>query len=185
MASVLFASANSTEEDGKKQLKPALLVIDIQQEYLPFAPEKEKELALRMINTAIWMFRKYNLPIIRVYHTDLQFGPKPGTEAFEFPSSVNIKTDDLKIVKNYPNAFKKTELEKVLREKECNALFLCGLSAVGCVLATYHGAQDHDYNVFMIKDALMSQNSTYTNLVEEIFDTVSLKTVYFILEYSQ
>lgn len=87
------------------------------------------------------------------------------------------------IVKNYPSAFKNTELEGLLREKECNTLFLCGLSAVGCVLATYHGAMERDYDVFMIKNALMSHKAQYTDFVEDVFDTVNWKTVQFMLEH--
>ena len=178
----VLAVATEPAKQTDKRMKPALLVIDIQNEFLPMIPVQEKELALRMINYAIQLFRENGFPVIRIYHTDPQYGPNPETEAFEFPSSVMIKPEDPKIVKNYPNAFKKTGLEKMLREKGCNTLFLCGLSAVACVLATYHGALDHDFNAFMIKDALMSHNSTYTNFVEDIFNAVGLRAVALILE---
>jgi len=181
-ASFLFAGANDKE---KKQLKPALLVIDIQNQFLPYMSENDKKLALEMVNGAIWLFRQHGHPIIRVYHTDPNWGPKPDTESFEFPASINIKADDPKIIKNYPSAFKKTDLEKLLREKDCNTLYLCGLSAVGCVLATYHSAMDRDFNVFMVKDALMSHNSTYTDFIEEIMETVSFNTMKIMLEYTK
>ena len=45
----------------------------------------------------------------------------------------------------------------MLKEKGSNTLFLCGLSAVGCVLATKTGAQNNDYKAFIVKDAIMSQ----------------------------
>ena len=93
-----------------------------------------------------------------------------------------IQDDDPMIVKNFPNAFKKTELDEMLSDMKSNTLFLCGLSAVGCVLATYHGAMDRDYNVFMFKDALISHNSRYTDFVEEVFETVSWKAVEVMLE---
>ncbi len=182
-----FASASTAgpvRQEGKV-MKPALLVIDIQNEYLPMVPEQEKNLALRMTNYAIQMFREYGLPVIRVYHTDPQYGPKPDTEAFEFPSSVGIKPQDPRIVKNYPNAFKRTDLDQLLRREGCNTLFLCGLSAVGCVLATYHGATDLDYEVFMIKNALMSHNSSYTHFVEDIFNAVGFNALTIILEQAR
>jgi len=178
-----LAYADEPEAQSERKMKPALLVIDIQNEYLPYMSEEDKNFALQMINAAISLFRENNLPIIRVYHTDPQYGPKPDSKAFEFPSSINIKDDDPKIIKNYPSAFKKTDLENVLRDMECNTLFLCGLSAVGCVLATYHGAMDRDFNVFMIKNALMSHNSTYTKMIEDISDTVGYKTLIVMLNY--
>ena len=166
-------------------MKPALLVIDIQNEYLPMVPEQEKNLALRMINNAIRLFWEYGFPVIRVYHADPQYGPKPDTEAFEFPSSIGIRPQDPKIVKNHPNAFKRTDLDQLLRREGCNTLFLCGLSAVGCVLATYHGATDLDYEVFMIKNALMSHNSSYTHFVEDIFNAVGFNALTIILEQAR
>ncbi len=180
-----LASPNGLQKQGEKRMKPLLLVIDIQNEYLSMVPEREKEVALYMINAAIELFRENGFPIIRVYHTDLKYGPKPDTEAFEFPKSVMIKPEDPRIIKNYPNAFKKTDLEKMLRDKGCNTLFLCGLSAVGCVLATYHGAMDLDYDVFMLKDAIMSHNSAYTDSIEDIFSALGYDALKVMLEYAQ
>jgi len=162
------------------KMKPALLVIDIQNSYLPMIPQHERSIALEMINGAIWMFREYGFPIIQIYHTDPQFGPKMRTRDFKFPSSVRIKPRDPKIIKNYSNAFKKTDLKKILDKMGCNTLFLCGLSAVGCVLATHFAAKDLDYTSFMIKGALMSHDSEYTKFVEHVFETVgwtALKTM--------
>ncbi len=87
-----------------------------------------------------------------------------------------------KIIKNYPSAFKKTELDKLLKAKGCNTLFLCGLSAVGCVLATYHGAMDLDYDVFMLKDALISHDAALTKSVQEICKTIDYYALKLVLE---
>ncbi len=164
-------------------MNPALLVIDIQHAYLSYIPEKDKQVALELINDLIGLFRGRGLPIVRIYHTDPDQGPPPGSEAFEFPSSVNICADDPQIIKNYPSAFKKTRLAEWLRDKGCDTLFLCGLSAVGCVMATYFGAEDLDYNTFMVKQAIMCHNSAYTRFVEDIFDAPGCGTVKFMLEH--
>jgi nicotinamidase-related amidase len=185
----IFVSINSFSQNQKEQnkarIKPALLVIDIQQAYLKMVPEREKEVGLYFINNLIELFRSHGYPIIRVYHHDKEYGPKPDTEQFEFPSSVLIKPEDPKVIKTYGNGFTKTDLDKVIKENGNNTLFLCGLSAVGCVLATWIGAQDHDYKAFMVKDAIMSHNSDYTNNVEDMFDAVSFDVVKLILENSQ
>ncbi len=182
---ILFLMTNSLlaqkAEPDKKQVKPALLVIDIQNEYLKYMSEDDKKFGMDIINGAIYMFRQYNLPIIRVYHTDLQWGPQPGTEPFEFPKSVIIKDDDPKVIKNFPSAFQKTELDKIVKEKGCNTLYLCGLSAVGCVLATYFGGMERDYKVFMIKEGIISHNSEYTRVIKDICETVSFDTMVFML----
>jgi len=178
-------SCYSQDANKSNRMKPALLVIDIQNAYLPMVPDREKEVGMYMINAMIDLFRKNGFPIIRIHHQDIKEGPEPGSEAFNFPSTVNVKTDDPQIIKHYGDAFNKTDLDKVLKEKGCNTVFLCGLSAVGCVLATYVGANNHDYKVFFIKDAIMSHNSTYTDNIEEIFGAINYEVVQVMLENSE
>jgi nicotinamidase-related amidase len=173
------ADAAKTKPD---KIKPALLVIDIQNAYLPRMDEKDVKTGMEMINYYIELFRANGFPVIRVYHTDPKMGPKADTEEFEFPKTVAILADDARIVKNYPSAFKKTELDKLLRAKGCNTLFLCGLSAVGCVLATYHGAKDLDYDVFMLKDSLISHNAALTKAVQEICKTIDYNALRLVLQ---
>jgi nicotinamidase-related amidase len=163
-------------------IKPALLVIDIQNAFLPMIPEADRESAMGHINYYIATFRNHGFPVVLVYHHGEEYGVRPGTDLFEFPSSVLIKPDDPKIIKRYPDGFAGTDLDKVLKELGCNTLFLTGLSAVGCVLATYMGAYSHDYNAFLVKDAIMSHNSEYTNNIEIMFDAVSQEVVNLILE---
>jgi len=170
------------QKSAKQPVKPALVVIDIQNAFLPMIPEREKETALYYINYYIDLFRSNGWPIILVYHQSKEFGVEPGTEQFEFPKSVNIKPEDPKVFKTYPNGFNKTDLDKVIRDSGSNTLFLCGLSAVGCVLATWIGASDHDYQAFMLKDAIMSHNEKYTDNVEEMFGAVNYEVVKMALD---
>jgi nicotinamidase-related amidase len=183
-AQTALAEESISQDQKIKQISPVLLVIDVQNEYLPFMSEKEKPLSFRMINGCIWLFRQRGLPIIRIYNTHPQWGPKVDSEAFAFPSSIMVTDDDLKIVKNFPSAFRKTALDRLLKEKGYNTLFLCGLSATGCVLATYHGAAERDYNVFMVKDAIMSPNRNHTKVIEDISDSVNFQTLMFMLDHS-
>ncbi|MBN2346479.1 MAG: cysteine hydrolase [Candidatus Aminicenantes bacterium] len=162
-------------------IMPALLVIDVQNAFLPRMDEKDRNLGLEMINYYIELFRANGFPVIRVYHSSPKMGPKPDSEEFQFPKTVAVKDDDPMIVKNYGSAFKKTELDGMLKQRGCNALFLCGLSAVGCVLATYHGAMDLDYDVFMLKDALISHDAALTRAVQEICKTIDYYALRLVL----
>ena len=180
VSSALVASA--AEKPAPSKMKPALVVMDVQNVWLPYMDEKDKKVGMDMINHVIALFRDNGFPVIRVYHTEPGEGPAPGTEAFEFPKTVAIRDDDPKIVKNYGSAFKKTDLDKVLRDKGVNTVFLAGLSAVGCVLATYHGADDLDYNVFMVKHALISHDATLTKSVYDICSTISYGPLKLLLE---
>ena len=167
-----IAAPGQTKGEDSEGFRPALVVIDVQNRWLPMMAEKGKDSSLSLINAFMKFFRYHGYPVIVVYHTTPERGPAPGSEEFNYPASIEIAEGDLKITKNFSNAFKKTGLNKILQERKCNTLFLCGLSAVGCVLATYFGAQDLDYRVFMIKDALLSHDVEYTRFVEEISDTI-------------
>lgn len=184
---VIFGKTFSQDQQKqtKDQIKPALVIIDIQNVYLRMVPEREKEVGLYYINGLIELFRSNGYPIIRIYHHDIQSGPEPGSEEFEFPTTVLINENDAKVIKTYGDGFNKTDLDKILKEKGCNTLFLCGLSSVGCVLATWIGAQNHDYRAFMVKDAIMSHNSDYTNQIEDMFDAIGYGVVKLIVETSE
>ncbi|PLW95934.1 MAG: cysteine hydrolase, partial [Marinilabiliales bacterium] len=97
--------------EQKSNIKPALLVIDIQNFSLKFIPDADKEAALTMINLYIDMFRKHKFPVIRIYHVSEKHGLKEGTEDFEFTKSAAITSQDPIIIKTYPDSFYKTDLD--------------------------------------------------------------------------
>jgi nicotinamidase-related amidase len=182
IVSLILSITLSAQEKTKEPIRPALLVIDIQNKFLPWMDEKDREIGMMYIKGYIEEFRKLGLPIIRIHHSDPNEGPFPGTPEFEFPDDIGISKDDPMIVKTYGNSFTKTDLDKILKEKGANTLFLCGLSSVGCVLATYIGAQDHDYKVFLLKDAIFSHNAEYTSQIETIFDAIGWEVVELLIE---
>jgi len=178
----VMSAGEAVCQDKKDSMKPALLVIDVQNCYLGMMSEEDTTLAMPRINYMIQLFRKAGLPVIGIYHDVPKEDPKPEDESFQFPKHLAVSSEDPKIIKNYGNAFRKTELAEQLKKLKCNTVFLCGLSAVGCVAATYFGSYDHDLNVFLIEDALISHNSKFTNYIEEIYDALSLSTVKFMVE---
>ncbi|MDX9694509.1 MAG: hypothetical protein RBT49_01845 [Bacteroidales bacterium] len=68
---VCTASAFSQQKENK-ELKPALLVIDVQNAFVPMMDQSDKDRAFQMINGVIWVFENSELPIIRIYHQDNQ-----------------------------------------------------------------------------------------------------------------
>ena len=166
----------------KKIIKRALLIIDVQNKYLSGIAQRDKELAIFFINLLIDLFRKNEFPIIRIYHHNKENGPVPGTEEFEYTDSLHITPEDTQIIKTYSDSFNRTELNEVLKQKGCNTLFLCGLSAIGCVLATRTGALNNDYKAFIVKDSIMSHNTEYTKNVEIMFDAINYDVVKLLIE---
>jgi len=185
---ILFAALSCSmafaqeAEKEKMIMKPALIIIDVQKQFTPMMSTADQDRALEMMNWSMWVFREAKLPVIRVYHTDPEWGLTEGSPGFAFHDSLKVMDDDPMVVKTYGSAFTKTNLDELLKEKGINTLFLCGLSSVGCVLATYMDAASHDYKAFMIKDALLSHNEKYTNNVEEMFNAMDLETVMYMLD---
>jgi len=148
--------------------KPALLVIDIQNAYLPMMDQQDVTTGMEAINELIGVFRKHDYPVILVYHQEIGQPLAPGDPAFEFPASVKILESDPKVIKHHPSAFTKTNLDELLKAKGVNALYLSGLSATGCVLATYFGALDREYETVMVNEALISPKADYTTMIRNI-----------------
>ena len=155
------------DESEAPEIRPVLVVMDVQNTWLPRMSEEDRASAPTMINEAIALFREFGHPVIRVYHSDPERGPEVDTEPFEFLESIAVTDNDLRVVKADPSAFTRTKLEDVLREDDRSVVFLCGLSATGCVLATYYGALDRDLMALMVKGALLSGNASYTAAVED------------------
>jgi nicotinamidase-related amidase len=142
--------------------KPALLVIDIQNGYLPIMDAAEMKQVIKAIPSVIKLFHARGLPVIRVYHTDPEHGPRPGEKGFEFPGDIPSEASDIKVTKTRPSAFEKTELENILRKAGCNTLYLCGLSMTGCVYATYQEADHLALNPFIIDKFVTSHSAPKT-----------------------
>jgi nicotinamidase-related amidase len=163
-------------------MKPALFVQDIQNVWL-YDPDSNQELRksvekrLDVINEAIAWFRRHKLPIIVGYTEDKEQGLLPGTKSFEVPETVNVEKTDLKVAKRHASAFGNPELGAMLRREGCDTLLIVGLSASGCVLATYFSALDWDIRPYLIKGGVASHNEEHVRFAEEICDTLSVQAL--------
>ncbi len=165
-------------------MKPALLVIDIQNAWLDASKELRRSVDRRVetINKSIALFRRKNVPVIVIYHTDRKEGPKEGSKKFEFSPAIDIGRSDIRVVKNYPNAFNKTDLLKILKREGCDTVFIVGLSASGCALATCLGAVDMDINSYLVKGGVAASKEEHVRFAEEICQTVSLRKLAGLLQ---
>ena len=156
-------------------MKPALLVIDVQNEYFELNQGCSDSLksAIEYINAAIDLFRKKNLPIVVIQHKNEDRGFAPGKPGFDVSQSVKLEPQDLRIVKTYSNSFTKTGLAEKLREFAVDTVIVTGFCAEFCVLSTYRGALDFDFKAIILKGSLASDNAEHIRFVEEISETIS------------
>ncbi len=174
------ASAEPLAREATKE-KPALLVMDVQNLYLGMMDQSNRDLAMMVINATVDLFHAQGYPVIRVYHTDPARGPAPGTDPFEYPAEIRVTPEDPMVVKNHASAFVGTDLEKILRDNGCDTVFVTGLSAVGCALATYFDADGRGFRAFMVKDSLLSHRADLTRAVEDMTDAVPYGAVSYML----
>ena len=157
-------------------MKPALLVIDVQNEFFSYnqACSDSLKSAIQYINIAIDIFRKKNYPIIVIQHKSEEENLVLGKPGFDVPESVKLEPQDMRIVKTYSNSFTKTGLAEKLREQGVDTIIITGFCAEFCVLSTYKGAQDYDFTPIILKNAIASDNAEHIRFVEEITETITL-----------
>ncbi len=161
-------------------MRPALFVQDIQNVWLYDSDSNQDlrrsvEKRLDIINEAIAWFRKKGLPIIVGYTEDAEHGLLPGTRSFEVPATVDVKETDPRVTKRHSNAFGNPELGTMLKKERCDTIVIVGLSASGCVLATYFAAPDWNIRPYLLKGGVASHNEEHIRFAEEICDTLSLR----------
>lgn len=158
-------------------MKPALLVVDIQNAWLSNSAELKESVEKRLdvINRAIEWFRNNRHPIVAVYHESRDQQVIPGTDAFEFTPAVGIRRNDIRVTKHYPNSFNKTGLDLTLRRMGCETVLIAGLSASGCALATFFGAEDCDFRSYIVKGGVASHDEGHVRFAEEICETLGVE----------
>jgi len=165
-------------------MKPALLVIDMQERFFGFGPETSESLrnAMEYINPTIGLFRERALPVVCVLHMDDEEGLLPDVAGFGVPKELDIAPSDLHIHKTYGNAFHGTPLGEKLRDLGVDTVLITGFCAEHCVLSTYRGAEDLDLTPIILRGSLASGNSENIRFVESISNLISFGALQKVLE---
>ena len=137
--------------------KSALLVIDLQNEYLPtgklplFNIEQATANALKVITKA----RQEGTQVIHVQHVAAPESPifEPSSTGIEFQDSVKPHPDETIVIKNNINAFLQTSLKEILDRSEITELVVIGAMSHMCIDAAVRSAADFGYKVKVIHDA--------------------------------
>lgn len=164
-------------------MRPVLLVVDAQIGWLNLSEglKRSVERHLDKMLKAISIFRKAKAPIIFTYHSYGNGAIVPGTKEFELLPGITVEPADGVLVKTYANAFNKSQLETMIRDRGCDTVLIVGLSALHCVLSTYHGAYDHDIVPYLVRGAVAGPDEESVQLAERLCDTLSLRALCQIL----
>jgi nicotinamidase-related amidase len=136
----------------------ALLIIDIQNDYFAggamelVGPEAVATNAARILAS----FREQGLPVIHVQH--LALSPTatfflPGTHGLKIHDSVAPIDGETVITKNFPNAFRGTNLKDVLDGLNLEQLVVVGMMTHMCIDTSVRAANDFGFKVTLVGDA--------------------------------
>ncbi len=137
---------------------PALLVIDIQNDYFPGGANplyKAGEAAAKASKLADF-FRGKGWPVVFIQHFSNRAGSRffvPGTPGVEFEKGVRPRVGEKIVPKHFPNAFRETDLQAHLQGLGVKNLVVCGMMTHMCVDSTVRAAKDLGYEVRVAGDA--------------------------------
>ena len=142
--------------------KRALIIVDLQNEYLPTG-----KLALVGIDQAVTnasrviaAARAKGDLVINIRHefaTDAPFFV-PGTKGVQIIPAVAPEAGETVILKNHPNSFLKTGLKELLDEHGIEETVIIGAMSHMCIDATTRAASDFGYKVTVVHDACATRD---------------------------
>ena len=141
----------------------ALVIIDIQNDYFP-GGKMELEAADAAADKArvvLQRFRNEKLPIIHIRHLSTRPGATfflPGSAGAEIRDAVKPREGETVVEKNFPNAFRQTNLQQVLPVKN---LVVAGMMTHMCVDASVRQAADLGYKVTLLADACATRAQSF------------------------
>ena len=139
-------------------MKPALIIIDLQNDYFPGgkmeldgSPEASLQAAI-LLET----FRTKGLPLVHVQHVSNRPGAGlflPDTEGVKIHATVAPRAGETVLQKNFPNSFRGTHLLEHLRALGADQLIIAGMMTHMCVDATTRAAFDLGFTCNLAHDA--------------------------------
>ena len=144
----------------------ALVVIDIQNDYFPGGKMalEDPDAAAANAAGALEQFRSRGWPVFHVRHLSVRPGSTffiPGTAGAEIHASVRPRDGEKVVEKNFPNSFRGTPLDSLLKGAGVNELVVAGMMTHMCVDASVRQAADLGYKVTLLGDACATRAQTY------------------------
>ena len=147
-------------------MKPALIIIDIQNDYFPGGKmelEGSPEASLQAAKL-LDAFRAKGLPLVHIQHVSNRPGASfflPDTEGVKIHANVAPRAGETVIQKNFPNSFRGTGLLEHLRALGAGHLVIAGMMTHLCVDATTRAAFDLGFSCSLAHDACATRALTF------------------------
>lgn len=147
--------------------KAALLVVDIQEGItgaVSFTESyiSQSEWLIPRLNDLARMSDSLEIPVIYIRNevsnpliNILNNTMAAGTEGAKLDQRLKVSSE-LILAKKKNDAFSNPQLEKILAEMKINHLYFTGLDAASCVNSTMLGAENRDFRITVIGDAVIA-----------------------------
>jgi nicotinamidase-related amidase len=144
----------------------ALLLIDLQNDYFEGGAMTLDGADAAVANAARLLadFRGRGLPVVHVRHVSTRPGATfflPGTRGAEIHAAVAPRDGEAVIVKHFPNAFRETALESLLRERGVARLAIAGMMTHMCVDTSTRAAADMGFACTLAHDACATRTQAF------------------------
>ena len=139
-------------------MKPALIIIDIQNDYFPGGKMELEGSIDASLQAAKLLdaFRAKGLPLVHIQHVSNRPGASfflPDTEGVKIHANVAPRAGETVMQKNFPNSFRGTGLLEHLRALGADHLVIAGMMTHMCVDATTRAAFDLGFSCALAHDA--------------------------------
>ena len=140
-----------------------LLLVDLQNDYFPGGKMELDRTEQAGLNAGklLTAFRSKDRPVFHVRHLSIQPGATfflPKTDGARIHDCVRPLPGEIVVEKNFPNSFRETDLEEILRKEQVSDLVICGAMSHMCIDATTRAAADLRFACTVIHDACATRN---------------------------
>ena len=146
----------------------ALIIIDIQNDYFPGGKMAlvGSDAAGAQAARVLEHFRRLGKPVFHIQHLSVRPGASffiPATTGAEIHSSVTPLDGEVIIQKNFPNAFRHTDLASRLQAANVKRITVVGMMTQMCIDTSVRAAADLGFEVTLIHDACATRDQTFGN----------------------
>jgi len=155
--------------------RPVLIVIDMLRDFLDGWPPSSREKLVQSTQKLVSMMRERGYPIVWVrqeFQADLSDAflevrakgtsiTIKGTPGCQIIPELSIRPSEIVIVKKRYSAFFGTELDRILRELEPNAIILAGINTHACIRMTAIDAYQRDFPVVLGSECIGSYDQEH------------------------
>ena len=147
-------------------MNKGLIIIDVQNDYFSGGSMElvGMDAAAACCSRLLNAFRETDQPIFHIQHLSTRPGAGffvPDTPGAQIHQSLLPHLGEAHIVKNFPSAFRDTDLQALLEKSKIEELVVCGAMTHMCIDTTVRAAFDLGYRCELIADACATRDLEY------------------------